>query len=317
MVKGGKVFKQKIPTLFQTKYQLKMEFNEWKKTGNYFTYRKQHQVFYQEKGSGEPLLFLHGFPTASWDWNKIWNPLAEKYHLIAPDFIGFGYSDKPKKYDYSIHDQADMVEALMAEKQISSTHILAHDYGDTVLQELLARFIDRKNSGQTGLEIKSVVLLNGGLFPETHQPLMIQKLLLSPVGGLLVHFLNKGKLKKSFDNIFGKDTQATAQEMDEFYALMEYNDGRLIFHKLIGYMNDRKKHRERWVNALQKSPVPIQLINGAADPISGKHMTERYRELISNPVIVLLEKIGHYPQTEAPADVLSAYFDFRKKILRD
>lgn len=291
-----------------------MNFNDWKNAGQFFTYKNQHQIFYQETGKGETLLLIHGFPTASWDWNKIWDSLAKKYHLVAPDLIGFGFSDKPKKYNYSIMDQADLVEDFLKKKKIKSAHILAHDYGDTVLQEVLARFIDRKNTGKEGFQIQSVVLLNGGLFPETHQALPIQKLLISPIGGLLVHFLNRKKLKKSFDNFFGKETQATEKEIDEFYALMEYKNGRMIFHKLIRYMSDRKKHRERWVAALQNSPIPILLINGAADPISGKHMTERYRELIPNPAIVLLEKIGHYPQTESPEEVLKAYFDFREKI---
>ncbi len=291
-----------------------MNFDDWKNSGQFITYKNQHQIFYQEAGNGETLLMIHGFPTASWDWNKIWDSLVEKYHLVALDLIGFGFSDKPKKYNYSIMDQADLVEDFLEKKKITKAHILAHDYGDTVLQEILARFIDRKNAGKSGFEIQSVVLLNGGLFPETHKALPIQKLLISPIGGLLVHFLNRKKLKKSFDNIFGKETQATEKEIDEFYALMDHKNGKMIFHKLIRYMSDRKKYRERWVAALQNSPVPILLIDGAADPISGKHMTERYRELIPNPVIVLLEKIGHYPQTEAPAQVLEAYFDFRKKI---
>lgn len=291
-----------------------MNFDDWKSSGQFFTYKDQHQIFYQEAGSGETLLLIHGFPTASWDWNKIWDSLMEKYHLVAPDLIGFGFSDKPKKYNYSIMDQADLMESFLEKKKIKRAHILAHDYGDTVLQEILARFIDRKKAGKNGFEIQSVVLLNGGLFPETHQALLIQKLLISPIGGILVHFLNRKKLKKSFDNIFGKETQATEKEMDEFYALMNYKNGKMIFHKLIRYMNDRKKYRERWVAALQNSPVPILLVNGAADPISGKHLTERYRELIPNPAIVLFEKIGHYPQTEAPQEVLKAYADFREKI---
>lgn len=294
-----------------------MNFNDWKNSGQFFSYKNQHQIFYQENGSGETLLLIHGFPTASWDWNKIWNPLKEKYHLLAPDLIGFGFSDKPKKYNYSIMDQADLIEDFLQKKKIKQAHILAHDYGDTVLQEILARFIDRKNAGKESFEIQSVVLLNGGLFPETHQSLPIQKLLISPIGGLLVHFLNRKKLKKSFNNIFGKETQATEQEINEFYTLMEHKNGRMIFHKLICYMSDRKKYRERWVAALQKSPIPISLINGAADPISGKHMTERYKELIPNPVIVLLYTIGHYPQTEAPKKVLKAYFDFRERIKWD
>ena len=291
-----------------------MNFEDWKNAGQFITYKNQHQIFYQETGSGETLLLIHGFPTASWDWNKIWDSLAEQYHLVAPDLIGFGFSDKPKRYNYSIMDQADLIEDFLEKKKIRRAHILAHDYGDTVLQEVLARFIDRKNEGKNGFEIQSVVLLNGGLFPETHQALPIQKLLISPIGGMLVHFLNRKKLKKSFDNIFGKETQATEKEMDEFYALMDHKNGKMIFHKLIRYMSDRKKYRERWVAALQNSPVPILLIDGAADPISGKHMTERYRELIPNPVIVLLEKTGHYPQTEAPEEVLKAYFDFRKNL---
>lgn len=291
-----------------------MNFEEWKNSGQFITYKNQHQIFYQEKGSGETLLLIHGFPTASWDWNKMWKPLSEKFYLVAPDLIGFGFSDKPKKYNYSIMDQADLIEDFLKQKKISKAHILAHDYGDTVLQELLARFIDRKNEERNGFEIQSVVLLNGGLFPETHKALPIQKLLISPIGGLLVHFLNRKKLKKSFDNIFGKETQATEKEMDEFYALMNHKNGKMIFHKLIRYMSDRKMYRERWVAALQNSPVPILLINGAADPISGKHMTERYRELIPNPVIILLEKIGHYPQTEAPKEVLKTILDFRKKL---
>ena len=294
-----------------------MNFNDWKNSGQFFSYKNQHQIFYQENGSGETLLLIHGFPTASWDWNKIWNPLKEKYHLLAPYLIGFGFSDKPKKYNYSIMDQADLIEDFLQKKKIKQAHILAHDYGDTVLQEILARFIDRKNAGKESFEIQSVVLLNGGLFPETHQALPIQKLLISPIGGLLVHFLNRKKLKKSFNNIFGKETQATEQEINEFYTLMEHKNGRMIFHKLICYMSDRKKYRERWVAALQKSPIPISLINGAADPISGKHMTERYKELIPNPVIVLLDIIGHYPQTEAPKKVLKAYFDFRERIKWD
>lgn len=292
-----------------------MQFSHWQQSGKYFTYKQKYQIFYQEAGEGEVLLLLHGFPTASWDWHKIWRPLAKKYRLIAADFIGFGYSDKPRKYDYSIHDQADVIEALAVELGLRKVHVLAHDYGDTVLQELLARDIDRRNTSvDKGLQLQSIALLNGGLFPETHKARPIQKALLSPIGFLLTPFLNKDKLRKTFHEIFGKDTPPSEQEMEEFYALMDYQKGQRIFHKLIHYMTNRIKHRERWVAALQNSPAPIRVIDGAADPISGEHMTRRYAELIENPDIVLLKGIGHYPQTEAPERVLAAYLEFRSKI---
>ena len=289
-------------------------FSAWEKTGKYYTYKDQYKIFYQEAGSGTPLLLLHGFPTASWDWHKIWKPLTQRYSLFAPDFIGFGYSDKPKSYHYSIHDQADVIEHGLATLNITEAHILAHDYGDTVLQELLARNIDRNNAGQQGFNIQSVALLNGGLFPETHIARPIQKALIGPFGFILPYFLYKNSVRKTFSQVFGKDTQASEQEIDEFYHLITYNKGKYLFHKLIRYMADRKEHRSRWVSALQNAPVPIRLINGASDPVSGIHMTERYRELVPNPDIVLLDKIGHYPQTEAPKAVLDAYLDFRSNL---
>lgn len=257
------------------------------------------------------LLLLHGFPTASWDWNKIWNRLlAHRFRLIAPDFIGFGFSDKPRNYRYSIMDQADLVESLVGELGIEKAHVLAHDYGDTVMQELLARDIDRREAGEEGVQYLSVALLNGGLFPETHMARRIQKLLLSRIGFVLTWFMGKEKLTKSFQEIFGPNTQASDQEMDEFWQLIAYKKGKYNFHKLIHYMTDRINNRERWVACLQNSPVPVRVIDGAYDPISGAHMVARYRELIPNPDTVLLENIGHYPQTEAPEAVLKHYWEF-------
>ena len=145
-----------------------MEFNKWKSTGQYFTYKERYPIFYQTAGSGAQLLLLHGFPTASWDWHKLWPDLSKRFRLIAPDFIGFGYSAKPRSYHYSILDQADIVEQLLENLDVNQVHVLAHDYGDTVLQELLARFNDRSTQKTKGLTLESIVLLKCGLFPETH-----------------------------------------------------------------------------------------------------------------------------------------------------
>lgn len=290
-----------------------MDFTNWQHTGSYFNYTKQHKVFYQKAGNGETIVLLHGFPTASWDWWKIWDKLTQNYQVIALDFLGFGFSDKPKKHHYSILEQVDIVEALVSSENIKNAHILAHDYGDTVAQELLARC----NEGNLTFNISSLSLLNGGLFPETHHPRFIQKALLSPVGFLLTPLLSKNSLRKNFKSIFGKETQPTEQEITEFYQLINYNSGKYIFHLLIRYMNERVEHRTRWVSALQETKIPIQLINGNADPISGKHMVERYKELVATKHIVSFQEIGHYPQTEAPKLVQKAYLSFLDEFKTD
>lgn len=291
-----------------------MELAQWKQSGHYFSYLERYPVFYQDSQSSlEPLVLLHGFPTASWDWYKIWPALSGKYRLIAPDFIGFGFSAKPFRYNYSIHDQADLVETLLRRLHLQQVHLLAHDYGDTVAQELLARMYDRAEAGQEGLKIKSCVFLNGGLFPESHQARPIQKALIGPFGLLLTPFLNRNSLEKNFKEIFGPDTQASSKEIDEFYALIQHKRGKFVFHKLIRYMQEREQFRERWVRPLMEKVCRMRLINGPEDPVSGKHLAQKYQDEIPGADVVLLEGIGHYPQTEAPKEVIKQYFEFRDR----
>lgn len=90
-----------------------MDIQEWKRAGDTFSF-KGHEIFYLKKGSGPPLLLLHGFPTSSWDWDKLWVPLTDKFSVIAFDFIGFGFSDKPKDYHYNLMDQADIAIAIVS-----------------------------------------------------------------------------------------------------------------------------------------------------------------------------------------------------------
>ena len=288
-----------------------MTLNDWKAAGHYFTY-KQQQIFVNESGSGETLLLIHGFPTASWDWYRMWPDLVQEYHVLAADFLGFGFSDKPRNYPYSILDQADLLEALLREKGIERVHIISHDYGDTVAQELLARFQERTQKRETGVEICSLCLLNGGLFPEVHRPLLVQKILMSPLGFIVGRLFNRAKLGKNFKNIFGPKTQPTEAELDDFWTLVGGNGGRYVFHLLIRYMAERVQYRERWVGALQAAKIPLCFINGVADPISGQHMVNRYRELIPNPQVVELKDIGHFPLIEAPKAVLHHFGDFQK-----
>jgi len=283
----------------------------WRDAGAYFEHLG-HRIFCREGGGAHApvLLLIHGFPTASWDWETMWPELATRYRLLALDMIGFGFSDKPIDYDYSILDQADICEALLREHGVDSYHILAHDYGDSVAQELLAR------SAEPGSrpKLESVCFLNGGLFPETHRPVLIQKLLLSRFGRLVAKLTSKKAVARNMRRIFGPQTQPDAALIDAFWELMTANDGLKVFPQLIGYMPERRLRRERWVGALQAALVPLKLIDGSHDPVSGAHMLRRYRELVPHPDITELPGIGHYPQIEAPRDVLAAYLDFRMRL---
>jgi pimeloyl-ACP methyl ester carboxylesterase len=293
-----------------------MTLEEWRRAGKAFDFNG-HPIFYRDDGVGPALVLIHGFPTASWDWQRLWAELTGRFRVVAADMLGFGFSAKPRKHVYSIHEQADLHEALLAHLGIDFVHLLAHDYGDTVAQELLARYEDRRRTSTAGMKIESLCLLNGGLFPEAHRARLIQKLLLTPLGPLLGRLSSPARFARGFAAIFGPQTRPSAAELADFWALVAHNDGVHIAHRLIRYIPERRRHRARWVGALQHTKVPLRFINGPEDPVSGRHMAERYRELVPNPDVVLLDGIGHYPQIEDPAGVLRAYLEFvNARVLR-
>jgi len=283
---------------------------EWLNSGFFFPY-KNYKVFYrQHRSKNDCILFLHGFPTSSWDWCKLWDELANSYRLLAPDFIGLGYSDKPGEYPYSIFDQADMIEYLISEVGSVNFHILAHDYGATVAQELIARYNEKKEKNKPYFEIKSVCFLNAGLFPGAYQPLLVQKILRSPWGSIAASMMSQFTFERSFRRIFGPKTKASKQEIAYFWYIINYNHGKRVIPKVIQYIKEREIHCVRWTKALQATDIPLRFLNGPEDPISGIKMVNKYKELIPNPNVILLDGIGHYPQMEAPEKMLKAYQEF-------
>ncbi len=293
-----------------------MTLEAWRKAGKHCTHRG-HEIFYRdERGNGNksPLVCVHGFPTASWDWNLLWPELLKNFsRAVAPDMIGFGFSAKPRDYSYSIFDQADLFESLLKQLGIMRFHLLAHDYGDTVAQELLARHNDRQARNDHSLVAESCVLLNGGLFPEVHRARPIQKLMLTPLGPFLARLSGEKQFGRSFSAVFGPKTQPTPEELKDFWALNAHLGGAKLFHKILRYIPERKANRERWVGALQKTTARLRMVNGPADPVSGAHMAQRYREVVPNAdVVMLADHIGHYPQVEDPQGTLAALLEFHK-----
>ncbi|GAA5315488.1 MAG: alpha/beta hydrolase [Candidatus Pelagadaptatus aseana] len=284
----------------------------WRQRGQYRELNG-HKIFTMDEGDlDQPVIVLiHGFPTCSWDWLPLWQDLRQNFRLISLDMLGFGLSEKPDRRNYTIHGQADLFESLLAELGIKKYHILAHDYGDTVAQELLARQLEGKGVGQW----LSGCFLNGGLFPETHRALLTQKLLLSPLGALVNSFNGFGKFSKNFSHVFGPKTKPSEWELQVFWRFINENNGKHLFHNLITYMRDRKQHRQRWVEALQNATMPLAVINGSKDPVSGSHMVARYQQLECRlDYLGEMAEIGHYPQVEAPDLVLTHYRNFLTQI---
>ncbi len=266
-----------------------------------------HRLQARRGGQGTALWLIHGFPTSSRDWRALWPALSTGHEVFALDMLGFGASAKPRDFHYSIAASADQWVALAEASGVREVAVIAHDYGNTVAQELLAR----QREGALGFRIRSVAFLNGGLFPESTHPLRIQRLLAGPLGPLVARLSSERRFRASLQRICARPWPEG--ELAEAWQALTRAGGKAVMPKLLRYIAERHAHRARWVGALQQAGVPVALVNGLEDPISGRSIVARWRELLPAAPVFELPDVGHYPQVEAPDEVLAALQSFQPR----
>ncbi len=265
-----------------------------------------HSLFALEAGAGPraPVVLVHGFPTSSHDYSAVLPLLAETRPVLALDLLGYGLSEKPWPHEYTIGEQTDLLEAWLASEETPRAHVLAHDMGVTVVQELLARRLEAK----PGFEPLSIVLLNGGLIVEKVRPILAQKLLRSRVGWVASRLIGRRGFGRSLRAIAG--VKPSDEELDQLYELVVADGGKRVYSGLIRYMDERVAHRDRWRRATLEHGAPLRLVWGDQDPISTWAIAEEVRAYRPATDIVRLAGTGHYPQIEQPEKVALAALEW-------
>ena len=271
-----------------------------------------YDVFYQVRGQGPALVIIHGYPYSSYDFHLIAESLSKSHRVVLFDLPGMGFSQKPMDGDFSFELYSQLVNDLLGHLQIEEVDLLTHDLGVSVAQELIAR------GPSNSIRIRSIAFMNGGLFTDTYRPRLIQRVLSqSPdiLGSFLSRRLTRRMIEKSVLSLFGSKTQPSQELLDDWWSILNYQSGKAIAYRLGRLVFDKEKYQDRWHDAMQNTEIPLAYLCGPADPNSGRHMAERYREhLPTSRIEFFSDHIGHWPQLEAPDEVLSAYEAFRDEL---
>ena len=263
--------------------------------------RRGHRIAFRRRGQGPIVLLLHGFPTWSFDYAEVANDLASDHDVITLDFLGYGASEKPNPYNYSVAESADVVEDLAAHLQLDSVGLVIHDYGGIVGQELL----DRASTGKLPFTISSLVVLNFGIVYSAYRPTRLQKLLILPtVGKLLAGRITANRFRSLLDGVRG--SKLTDAEFDDLWYGVSRNDGHKLAHLHIRYNAERAAHHRRWEKAFANWDGPLHLVWGLDDPVSGRHVLDKAITVLPHAEVTELHGVGHYPQSEAPQAVAAA-----------
>jgi pimeloyl-ACP methyl ester carboxylesterase len=118
-------------------------------------------IFYREAGSREnpTILLLHGFPTSSHMFRNLMPALADRFHLVAPDYPGFGNSSMPSvdEFDYTFDRLAEIVEKFITAIDLKKYSLYVMDYGAPIGYRIAAKYPER---------VEALIVQNGNAYEE-------------------------------------------------------------------------------------------------------------------------------------------------------
>ena len=264
-----------------------------------------HRVFTYERGRGPSIVFIHGFPTSGFDWRDTIAKLSDDFHCIAFDQLAYGLSDKPRRWSYSLFQQADILEGLLKNLGVNAAHVVSHDVGTSLHTELLAR----QAEGTLSFTMRAATFLNGSMIKSMASLTEFQKNMEVPsripeARKLLAQML-PGYVD-SLKQLMARPERLSAADETVMREIMAYQDGHLNIPSVYSYVRERYIHTDTWLDAISKTRVPIQIVWAAADPVAVVAMGRALAGKVPQAKYSELSGVGHFTPIEAPDEVALA-----------
>lgn len=286
----------------------------WQARGDWLALPAPGRVFHIDMGdtqavADKTLLLIHGYPESSFSWHKVADGLAAQFdRVVMLDLPGYGLSDKrTDTYTYSLFEQADTALQVWQALGVRGGHLLAHDMGDSVATELIARQVSGLLPAWFGSGFQSLTLTNGSVVLGLAKLRLMQRLLLTWVGPLLSQLATRQVFAQQARSAHGPATLCDA-DIDAMWTNMCRQGGRNKNHVLLKYLNDRRRFEAaRWLPALAATDVPIHICWGEADAVARVAMANHLKQQVcTQATVTLMPGVGHFCQLSDPEPWLEA-----------
>ena len=118
-------------------------------------------IFYREAGNEDAptILLLHGYPTSSHMFRNLIKDLSDEFHLLAPDYPGYGRSDQPAMadFDYTFDNMAKIIDGFIQAKELDNFSIYLMDYGAPIGYRIAAKYPEK---------VEALIVQNGNAYDE-------------------------------------------------------------------------------------------------------------------------------------------------------
>jgi len=251
------------------------------------------KIFSVEKGTGVPVLFLHGFPFDHQLWDLLHMYLHENIRSITPDLRGFGKS-KVRKTEFTMQEMAKDVVDLIDEKQIGDAIVIGHSMGGYLGLEMIRQNPDR---------VRAIVLVASHVFGDTEKKKESR-------------LKTKKQLNKLLPSTVFKDMPKKLSSNPEVQKYCMRAIGKAESEGLQGAlyaMANRKSSEDLWASV----DIPKLLIAGKEDQFISRDMSDEMAEIGREVNYVLVDGAGHMLMCEKPTVTARIINAFTVKVTRN
>jgi pimeloyl-ACP methyl ester carboxylesterase len=284
----------------------------WRERGAYFSWTPDAsavapvEVFHVEGGNpaAPVLLLVHGFPTSSIDWFGVFERLSARFRVCALDFPGYGFSQKPRAWGYSLGRDAELLRFYLSEIiGTESATVVAHDRGDSVALIFAVECL----RSETSMRVEHLFLTNGNIFLPLSNLTSLQLLLLDETTAPdALRQLTPERLAHGMgEATFTPARAAGDPDVDALVATFAHDDGIAVLHETIQYLRERAANETAWLDTLASSTIPTTLIWGLNDTVSPPRvpMFVWNQYLMRKPgrnSLYFIPDANHYVQNDRP-----------------
>ena len=251
-------------------------------------------VYLEDKGSGQPILFLHGVPNTAEMWSDVIAHLSADYRCLAPDLPGFGRSIAPKNFDCSLENRADFINDLLEATGINvPLHLVVHDHGGPYGLAWAVKYPEK---------VKRIVITNT-LFHSDYRWHMWARTWRTPLVGELSMAIANWPL--FLWELRRGSRKLTREQIRHTYAFISPMMKRMVLRL---YRATDPEVFSGWEDALLQltARVPTLVLWGDHDPYIAKHFAERF----GAQTVQHFPDCGHWLPNEATTELSKRLREF-------
>ncbi|HEX8423957.1 MAG TPA: alpha/beta hydrolase, partial [Pyrinomonadaceae bacterium] len=259
------------------------------------------QVHYQERGTGDALVLIHGNNSSAYSWKDVFDELAKEFRVVALDLKGFGFTGKPEG-DYRIETQAALVIGLLDQLKIERATLCGSSMGGGVALAAAINYPQR---------VESLILVDSSAFERgavgaSLAPAYVRWPYIS--GAVTALALTSDSLvREGLRKSFHDESKVTNERVEAYYRPLQTRGGQ----RAARLVRDQRDYT-RIENSLDKIRQPALIIWGAQDRLILLEDGKRLHSKLDGSQLVVFDNCGHLPQEEMPERFVHEVVSFMK-----